>query len=174
MRDIDSSARSRFIRVAAWVFPIMSFLGYFVGFKIYGKPGMGLAIGAAVGTIATFTTWLCIEALGSSSVNLLYGKRRPVYSEYEKYEGELHQARHQKTQKNYHKALVTVNGILKNAPDLPEALYLKAQILVQGYRKGDEAKILLQRILTVLPERGETYHRWAETLLDEINTEKDR
>jgi hypothetical protein len=32
-----------------------------------------------------------------------------------------------------------MNGIVKNAPDLPEALYLKAQILVEGYRKKDEA-----------------------------------
>jgi hypothetical protein len=174
VRDIDSPARSRIIRVAAWVFPTTGFLGFFVGFSVYGNPGMGLAIGAAVGSIASFITWLCIETLGSSSVNLLYGKRRPVYSEYEKYEGDIHQARHQKTQKNYHKALVIVNGILKNAPDLPEALYLKAQILVQGYRKEDEAKILLERILIVLPKPGETYHRWARTLLDEINTEMDR
>ena len=171
MKDIDSAARSRFIRVAVWVFPIIGFLGFFVGFNMYGKPGAGLAIGAVVGAVASGITYFIIEMLGSSGINLLYGKRRPVWSEYEKYEGELHQARHQKTQKNYHKALVLVNGILKKAPDLPEALYLKAQILVEGYRKGDEAKILLERILTVLPGRGETYHRWARTLLDEINTE---
>lgn len=174
MKDIDSAARSRFIRVAAWVFPIIGFLGFFVGFQMYGKPGMGLVIGAATGIIATLITWLIIEMLGSSSVNLLYGTRRPVYSEYEKYEGELHQARHQKTQKYYPKALAIVNAVLKKAPNLPEALYLKAQIIVEGYHKRDEAKLLLEKILTVLPERGETYHRWAQTMLDEINTETDR
>ena len=169
MQDIDSAARSRFVRVAAWVFPIISFLGFFVGFNMYGHPGLGLAIGVAAGVVASFLTWIIIEVMGSSGVNLLYGKRRPLYSEYEKYEGDLHQARHQKTQKDYHKALVLVNAILKESPDLPEALYLKAQILVEGYRKGGEAKILLERILTVLPGRGETYHRWAQSLLDEIN-----
>jgi tetratricopeptide (TPR) repeat protein len=171
MKDIDSAARSRFIRVAVWVFPIIGFLGFFVGFNMYGKPGVGLAIGVIFGAVASVITFFIIEILGSSSVNILYGRRRPVWTEYEKYEGELHQARHQKTQKNYHKALVLVDAILKKAPDLPEALYLKAQILVEGYRKGDEAKSLLERILTVLPERGETYHRWAQTLLDDINTE---
>jgi tetratricopeptide (TPR) repeat protein len=174
MKDIDSSARSRLIKVAAWVFPIMSFFGYFVGLRMFGKPVTGLAIGAAVGAIATFITWMIIEGLGSSGVNLLYGKRRPVYTEYEKYEGELHQARHQKTLKNYPKALGLVSAILKDSPDLPEALYLKAQILVEGYGKGKEAKYLLEKILAVLPERGETYHRWAQSLLDKIDSEQDR
>ena len=64
--------------------------------------------------------------------------------------------------------------VLKKAPDLPEALYLKAQIIVEGYHKLDEDRLLLEKILTVLPERGETYHRWAQTMLDDINTEKDR
>jgi len=169
VKDIDSVARSRFIRVAVWVFSITGFLGFFVGFSMYGKPGTGLAVGTVVGAVVSCITYFIIEMLGSSGINLLYGRRRPVWSEYEKYEGELHQARHQKTQKNYHKALVLVNGILKKAPNLPEPLYLKAQILVEGYRKQNEAKILLERILTVLPKRGETYHRWAQTLLDDIN-----
>jgi len=53
-------------------------------------------------------------------------------------------------------------------------LLLKAQIIAEGYYKLDEARLLLEKILTVLPERGETYHRWAQTMLDDINTEKDR
>lgn len=170
MKDVDSAARSRFIRVAVWVFPIVGFLGFYVGFSMYGKAGTGLAIGAVAGIIASLMTWLIIEMLGSSSVNLLYGRRRPVYSEYEKYEGDLHQARHQKTQKNFPKALAIVNAILKKAPDLPEALYLKAQIMVEGYHKLDEARLLLEKIVTVLPEKGETYHRWAQTMLDDINS----
>ncbi len=87
MKDIDSAARSRFIRVIVWVFPIVGFLGFFVGFMMYGKPGMGLLIGAVVGAAASCITYLIIEMLGSSGVNLLYGTRRPVWSEYEKYEG---------------------------------------------------------------------------------------
>ena len=170
VKDIDSAARSRFIRVTVWVFPIIGFLGFFVGFNMYGKPGMGLLIGAVVGAAASCFTYFIIEMLGSSSVNLLYGTRRPVYSDYEKYEGELHQARHQKTQKNYHKALVLVDAILKKAPRLPEALYLKAQIIVEGYQKKEEAKIYLEKVLAVLPDKTETYHRWAQTLLDKINT----
>ena len=67
-----------------------------------------------------------------------------------------------------------MSTILKDSPDLPEALYLKAQILVEGYGKEKEAKYLLEKILAVLPERGEPYHRWAQSLLDKINSEQGR
>lgn len=63
-----------------------------------------------------------------------------------------------------------MNGILKKAPDLPEALYLKEQIIWEGYRKADDAKNILEKVLEVLPDKKETYHRWAQSLIEEIST----
>ena len=52
--------------------------------------------------------------------------------------------------------------------DLPEALYLKAQILWEGYHKAADSKIILENILEILPDKEDTYHRWAQTLIDDI------
>lgn len=172
MKDVDSPARSRFLKITFWIFPTSGFLAFFVGLNIYGNPLMGLIVGVTIGAIASGIAYFFVEYLGSFGVNLLYGKRKPVYSDYEKFEGDIHQAQHQKSKKEYHKALVRVNEILKKAPDLPEALYLKAQILWEGYHKAIDAKTNLERILVVLPDKNETYHRWAQTLIDEINLEK--
>ena len=120
MKDVDSAARTRFLRVAAWMFPALGFIGMMAA---------GPLIGLIAGVLGSILAFIIIEKFGSSSVNLLYGKRKPVYSDYEKHEGPLNQARLHKSKKEFHKALVLVNDILKQVPDLPEALYLKAQIL---------------------------------------------
>ena len=62
-----------------------------------------------------------------------------------------------------------VDKVLEQAPDLPDALYLKAQILWEGYGDGKAAKEYLQRIVSILPDENETYHRWAVTMAQEIN-----
>lgn len=173
-KDIDSAARSRFLMIASWTIPPIGILGIMVGTFIYESFRLGLIIGGIAGLLASIIVYFIVEYLGSSTVNLLYGRRRPVWSDFEKYEGQLNQARRHKSQKEYPKALVLVNEILKKAPELPEALYLKAQILWEGYNKAADAKNALERILVVLPDKTETYHVWAQTLIDDINNERQR
>ena len=170
MRNIDSAARSRFFRVFGWGFPFPAILGFVVGTFIFNSAKLGLLIAIIFGFVVSCISFFIIEYLGSSGVNILYGKRKPIYSDFERFEGDIHQAQVQKSKKEYHKALVLVNGILKDAPDLPEALYLKAQIIWEGYRKADEAKNILEKVLVILPDKQETYHRWAQSLIDEIDS----
>ena len=170
MRNIDSATRSRFLRALGWGFPFPAILGFVVGTFIFDSAKLGLLFAIVFGLVVTCISFFIIEYLGSSGVNILYGKRRPIYSDFERFEGDLHQAQVQKSKKEYHKALVLVSGILKKAPDLPEALYLKAQIIWEGYRKADEAKNILEKVLGILPDKQETYHRWAQSLIDEIDS----
>ena len=170
-KDIDSAAISRFLKVAAWIFPFVGILGVVVGVKIFGSLIFGVLLGLVAGFLASIISHFIIERLGSAGGNLIYGKRRPIYSDFEKYEGPLNQARHLKVKNEYASAHNIVNEILSKAPDLPEALYLKAQILWEGYHKAKPSKELLARIMTVVPDKSETYNRWAQTLLDQINRE---
>jgi hypothetical protein len=167
MKDVDSALRSRFLKIASWVFPSTGFLTFFVGYVKIGFAA-GILIGIISGLLSSVIALVIVEHLGSSSVDLLYGRRKPRYSDYEKFEGALHQARNQKMKKEYHRALVLVNDILKNAPDLPEALYLKAQILWEGYQKAKDSTVILEQVLEILPDQEDTYHRWARTLMDDI------
>jgi hypothetical protein len=167
LKDVDSALRSRFLQIASWVFPSTGFVTFLIAWVKISFIA-GIMIGIFSGALSSVIALVVVEFLGSSSVNLLYGRRRPRYSDYEKFEGGLNQARLQKSKKEYHKALVLANDILKNAPELPEALYLKAQILWEGYHKAADSKILLEKVLEILPNKEDTYHRWSQTLMDEI------
>ena len=171
MKDVDSALRSRFLQIASWVFPSTGFVTFLVGWVKISFIA-GIMIGIITGLLCSVITLVIVEHLGSSSVNLLYGRRKPRYTDYEKHEGDLNQARLQKSKQEYHKALVLVNDILKNAPDLPEALYLKAQILWEGYHKAEDSIIILEKIVDILPDKEDTSHRWAQTLMDEIKEVK--
>jgi tetratricopeptide (TPR) repeat protein len=144
-----------------------------VGVNIYGSLKLGVLLGLAAGFLVSVICHFIIERLGSTGANLIYGTRRPIYSDFEKFEGPLNQARYLKQKNDYAKASNMVDDILTNAPSLPEALYLKAQILWEGYRDADSSQNCLRKILVVSPDKNGTYHRWALSLLDDIESIQD-
>jgi hypothetical protein len=171
LKDIDSAARSRFLKVISYTFPPLGILGLVVGVKIFKSFKLGLIFGGTAGILASLACHFIIERLGSGVGNLIYGKRRPIYSEFEKHEGPLNQARYLKQKSDFFKAQSLVDDILTKAPNLPEALYLKAQICWEGYGDAAASRKYLRQILILLPDKNETYHRWASSLLDHINSE---
>jgi hypothetical protein len=140
-----------------------------LGARMFGSLKMGLLLGLIVGAVATVVSHFLIERLSSSGVNLLYGKRKPIYTVTEKFEGPLNQARHLKSKQDYLNAFKITDEVLNKVPKLPEALYLKAQILWEGYHDAAAAREVLEKILELVPDAKETYHRWAQSLLLEIS-----
>ena len=65
-------------------------------------------------------------------------------------------------------AFKIVGEVLVQAPKLPEALYLKAQILWEGYQDASAARELLLEVIDLVPDAQQTYHRWAQSLLQKI------
>ena len=96
---------------------------------MYKSPKFGLFVGVLFGLLVSAIIYYIIEYISSLGGSFLYGRRKPIYSDFEKHEGPLNQARHLKVKNEYAKAHNIVNDVLTKAPDLPEALYLKAQIL---------------------------------------------
>ena len=168
MKDIDSAVRSRFIQVAFRVYPPVLIVMLVLGAKMFGSLKLGLLMGLIGGFVATVISHFLIERLSSSGVNLLYGKRKPIYTDTEKFEGPLNQARHLKTKQDFINAFKIVDEVLSQAPKLPEALYLKAQILWEGYQDASTARKLLFEVIDLVPDAQQTYHRWAQSLLQEI------
>ena len=60
-----------------------------------------------------------------------------------------------------------VNDLLHEVPDFPEALFLKAQILWEGFGKAAAAIGWLSRIRELTPADN-TFHRWASSSLEKI------
>lgn len=69
----------------------------------------------------------------------------------------------------YDEALVRVEGILSHDPDHPEALFLMAQILGEGYTDREGAKEYLLKAAKAEPDTKAPIHRWARTLYREIS-----
>jgi len=171
LKDVDSAARSRFIYVFSKTFAATSLVGFFAGLYATENPIKGVIIGVITGMIFGIITYLIIEYTGSGSVNFFYGKRKPIFNEFEKYEGDRNQVQYKRSKNENQMALVLVNEILKKAPYLPQALYSKAQIMWEDYHKATDARKLLEKIIEIVPDKTDTYHTWAQTMLDKINSE---
>lgn len=115
---------------------------------------------------ATLATVVCAplavwgaDRVGEGSSNLLYGLGRETFQPHERLAGELDKIRYSKRQKDFDRALYLVNQVIDKAPDLPEALFLKAQILWEGF-ENQAAEGYLKKILRLV-KVGEPLHRWA-------------
>ena len=54
-------------------------------------------------------------------------------------------------------------------PNFPEALFLKAKILWEGFEDREAAKSCLLNIIRVEPDKDALYHRWALDLYRELS-----
>jgi hypothetical protein len=171
MKNKDSIARSQFFRSIFLPFPYLLILGMVIGFVKYGNPGIlfGILIAAVaffvVGIFATIFT----GRVGKSTSAMLYGQGRSTIKLQERLEGDLQQARFHKMNHRYKEALGFVDGALERLPDFPEALFLKAQILWEGFEDSPAAKVCIREIMQLLPAKEEPLHRWANHLLSEID-----
>ncbi|MGX9728440.1 MAG: hypothetical protein ACTFAK_14325 [Candidatus Electronema sp. VV] len=82
--------------------------------------------------------------------------------------GELIKARLLKASYRFSEALTAVNGTLRKLADHPEALFLKAQILWEGFGRHAEAKACLKKVVSMKAMKNETFRHWSQNLLEEI------
>lgn len=174
LRDEDTADKLIFLKYYAVVFlGIYIVLGQFV----IGQTVFGLRIGQllffvldlAVSAVVTGLAFYLSGKVSGGAVNRLFGLKRNDIKPEEQYGGNLDQARHLKHKEEYDRALEIVNETLRYAPDFPEALYLKAQILYEGYGNVMGAKAYLERVIELIPDPEKHLHRWAATLYERIS-----
>lgn len=108
---------------------------------------------------APLAVWVA-DRVGERSTNLLYGLGRETFQPHERLAGELDKIRYSKREGEFDRALNLVNQLLNKAPDLPEALFLKAQILWEGFGYREAAEGYLKKVLGLV-RVDEPLHRWA-------------
>ena len=89
--------------------------------------------------------------------------------------GELVKARLMKASRRFDEALEVIDKTLQRMPKYPEALFLKAQILREGYADYRGATACLEKILQMKKpknEKDETIRRWSEHMLKEMREER--
>ena len=115
----------------------------------------------------------CIEKLGSGLGNTLCGWSSRKAMLRETFAADLQKARYSKGQGHFDEALRLVNVVLKRDPNFPEALYLKAKILLDGFGNNAAAQRYLKKVMQVVPN-DETLHRWASNYYDELTVVEKR
>ena len=93
----------------------------------------------------------------------LWGGKTPIWDFSERYAADFSRARYQKMNKHYDEALRIIDHVLEEQPDYNEALFLKAQILSEGYNDTAQAKKYLFKILKTETKDSQV-HKWTESL----------
>jgi tetratricopeptide (TPR) repeat protein len=162
LKNIDSVARSQFLRLFAWLFAPLCVLGF------WGSGIIGIGIAFVVSLIISLLVMPILEKFGRGTASILYGGGYGSWSQREQLRGDLTTVRHHKMRKEYDQALKAVNDVLKKDPDFSEALFYKAQILWEGFENAAAAKGYLKQIIATNKDGDKTIHRWASTLFDEL------
>jgi tetratricopeptide (TPR) repeat protein len=161
-KDVNSVSQTRFLTIAVRLAPVCALLGWAIG----GKSGIFMALSASI--IAAFAVECLSGGLSNTSVNILYGTGRLDRSMRDQFIGNLSQARFHKMSQRHDQALRYVDEVLASAPNYIEALFLKAQILWEGYRDSTGAKHCLLNVIKVEPDKEAPFHRWSLALYKEI------
>jgi hypothetical protein len=146
---------------------LKSFLLMFVPFHIIGLIYPFHILWATLATVVCAPLAVCVaDRVGERSANLLYGLGRETFKPHERLAGELDKIRHSKRQGEFDRALNLVNQVIDKAPNLPEALFLKAQILWEGFG-NQAAERYLMKVLELV-KVGEPLHRWALSYHEQV------
>ncbi len=83
--------------------------------------------------------------------------KEPQLALHIKYANTIQQIGVQMSSKDYTGALNTVNELLKQEPTYANALNLKGQILLEGFREFDEARSCFEKVLKLAKQDSEDY-----------------
>lgn len=161
-KDVNSVTQTRFLMTVVRLAPACALLGWAIG----GPKGVLYGMPASV--LAAFAVELLCGGLGNGSVNLIYGMGRRDRTFRDQLIATLNQARFHKMSKRHDLALACIDEVLATDPAFPEALFVKAQILWEGYQDSAAAKQCLINLMKIEPDKEATFHRWAVSLYREI------
>lgn len=175
-KDVDSANAALTLRNTLWALPYLGVLGLTVGYSTDGLLGafIGLTAAAAVSAVIGSATTIFTGIVGGGAVNVFYGMGRKTIGLRERLTGDLNVAKHHKLCGRFDEALIKIEDILAKDPEFSEALFLKAQILWEGFGDSEAAKQCLLRIIKVEPDKQAQFHRWAMSLYREMSEQTGR
>jgi tetratricopeptide (TPR) repeat protein len=108
-----------------------------------------------------------VEKFASSLGGILTGWTTQKISPREQLSADMARARHSKGSGHFEEALSIINQVLEKDPDYPDALYLKAHILWEGFENSTGALESLARVMELVQDH-ESLHGWALNYYDEV------
>ena len=108
-----------------------------------------------------------VERLGSGIGGILTGWTARKINPREQLSADMARARYSKGSGHFEEALSIINQVLEKDPDYPDALYLKAHILWEGFNNSKGALESLKRIVELVKE-DEPIYDWALNYYDDV------
>ena len=108
-----------------------------------------------------------IEKLGSVLGNAFSGWSSKKTSLRETLSADFAKAKLRKRRGEYKEAFKIINEVLVKDTEFADAIYLKAQILWEGFKDREGALECLRKVMILVPKQ-ETLHRWASNLFIDI------
>jgi tetratricopeptide (TPR) repeat protein len=161
-RDKDLSQQLRFVMAFLLIFFSLQLI------QLFTVRLMPWTVQLALSLVGAGVTVLLANKIGDFFGRSLYGQKRAAFSLREQLAGELEKVRYHKREKNFVRALDLVNAILKQDQEFPEALFLKAQILHQGFGNMDSARGYLEKVME-LTSPEESIHNWAKSYSEGVD-----
>jgi hypothetical protein len=153
-REKDLAWRVRLTLAFLIIFFSITVVEVFTGVR------MSIFLQLLVSAIGSAIVTLTADKVGESVGGGLFGLRRATFTAREQLSADLDKIKFFKREARFDEALRLANEILATEPDFPEVLFLKAQILWEGFNNGEGAKQNLKRVL-ILAAEDEPLHRWA-------------
>jgi tetratricopeptide (TPR) repeat protein len=175
-KDVDSADVALTVRNILWALPYLALIGLCLGYAAGGALGAvaGLLAATAVSALIGSATTIFSGFVGGGTVNALYGTGRRTIGPRERHAGDLNVVRYHKLCNRFDEALIKIEEVLAGDPDFAEALFLKAQLLWEGFEDREAARECLVKIIKAEPDEKAVFRRWALNLYREISEEKYR
>lgn len=175
-KDVASADVALTVRNILWAIPYLALIGLCLGYAAGGALGAiaGLLAATAVSALIGSATTIFSGAIGGGAVNALYGTGRRTIGVRERLAGDLNVVRYHKLCNRFDEALIKIEEVLAADPDFTEALFLKAQLLWEGFEDRDAARECLLKIIRVEPDEKAVFRRWALNLYREMSVDKCR
>lgn len=129
----------------------------------------GAAAGVLLGTLLGLFTHELSESAGDLLGKFIFLGSRPGWSLREKLSSDVQRIRYSMNHRQYGEALTIADQVLKQDPTHPEALYLKARALWDGFESPGPARECLRRLVASTP-REDPHYAWAAQLYRSIRT----
>lgn len=114
-----------------------------------------------------------VEKIGSVLGGIITGSTSGGIDLRERLSADLEKARHSKRNGRFEESLRIIDGVLNQDKDFPEALFLKAQILQEGFGRSAESKILLRMVMRLV-SKDDNLHSWSSNYLKEMISKQRR
>ena len=162
-KEVDSVKLRVFFRNFMRAVPLFSMIGY----ALAGFPGLVVGIMTGVGSALTTESIPEKRADGPANQGRVPGRRSDILRG--QLALDLNQVRFHKICRRFDVALSQIEDILAKDPEFQEALFLKAQLLWEGFEDREGAGECLLKIVEVEPDQNAVFYRWALHLYRELD-----